>query len=717
MTRLYTVTAVNRSNLKRLLWPATVAVVGASENLGMSNNAVLSMLDAGIEPTLINPNRPSAYGRDTAPSLTALGEPFDAVLALVKAERSVDVVEEAAALGCGGVVMAAGGFGEMGEHGRDLEQRVRNIADASGLAVMGPNCSGFMNVTQGVGLFTGGRIAPKPGAVAVISQSGFLVRACLAAGRARQLGFTVAISSGNETVCGLEDYVDLLADDPETAVVCLVVEKIRRPREFVAAVEKAQSRGKAVLAVKLGRTAVGRKIMRSHTGAIADESWVYELAFRECGVLTARTIDEMMDKAQLLGQIPPSRWHSIGGVGVVTSSGGVAAIAADAAADHGIDLPAPAEAEDWLRQTIAGDGTSNPLDMTGFARDQSVREELFERFIDAEAIGALVLCWWVGQGDEEWSRHHLEPFAAAASRRSKPLIVTPVEGSDIGEWTEKYRKQSVLFCRGIDSTFRALRAMDQVVRWTPAVRTGDHGEAPRIPKPTRLVPTPAGPMVAFRDAMEMLRTVGLSVAPFVVVEAGHDCPDLTELGDQLAVKLADVPHRSDDDLVRLGLRPDEVPLAVAEIRARASKLGLPTDVVVQSFIAGIGEAFLGVTAATDFGPILLFGRGGVQVESERRVRGRLLPMSAESADELVSEAGSIKLRGDADWDAEQSATAVRCLATLWEAGSAWLSSADINPLVVTADGLIAVDALILASDIDPTVSQFEFDQNRPRRIR
>ena len=155
------------------------------------------------------------------------------------------------------------------------------------------------------------------------------------------MGFTLAISSGSETVCGLEDYLDLLAEDPETAVVCLVVEKIRRPGDFITAVEKARNGGKAVLATKLSRTPVGRDIMRSHTGAIADESWVYELAFQECGVLTAGTIDDMMDMAQLLSQIPASHWRRIGGIGVVTSSGGVAAIAADAAADHGIDLPAP----------------------------------------------------------------------------------------------------------------------------------------------------------------------------------------------------------------------------------------------------------------------------------------------------------------------------------------------------------------------------------------
>ena len=145
------------AKLARLLAPDTIAVVGASEKLGMSNNAVLPMLDAGIDVRLVNPNRDSVYGRPTAPSLSALNEPIDAVLSLVSAERSIGVVAEAVAAGCGGVVVAAGGFGELGEEGKALQARLVEAA-SDGLAIVGPNCSGFMNVARRVNLFTGGRI-------------------------------------------------------------------------------------------------------------------------------------------------------------------------------------------------------------------------------------------------------------------------------------------------------------------------------------------------------------------------------------------------------------------------------------------------------------------------------------------------------------------------------------------------------------------------------
>jgi acyl-CoA synthetase (NDP forming) len=451
-------------NLTRLLAPATVAVVGASERLGMSNNAVLPMLEAGIDVQLVNPNRDTVYDRPAAPSLTDLGTPVDAVLSLVSAERSVAVVEEAATLGCGGVVVAAGGFAEMGAEGEALQARLRAVAAAGDLAVVGPNCSGFMNVPRRVNLFTGGRIVLDPGGVAVVSQSGFLVRSALSAGRERRLGFSIAVSSGNEAVCDLADYIEALATDDHTRVICLVIEKVRDPERFFAAVAAARRAGKALLALKLGRTERSRDILRSHTGAIADESWVYDLVLGQLGVQTARDVDELLDMAQLLAQLPSEEWRPVRGVAVVASSGGVAGVAADAADEVGMVLPPLEELADWVAATIPGDGTRNPLDMTGFVmRDPALLEELFVRYGTAPSIDALVLCWWAAEGDEGWSRVLLEPLRKAAAKATVPIVVSPVEATAVGSWTAGFA--DLAFCRGLTSTYRALRAIDGAARW------------------------------------------------------------------------------------------------------------------------------------------------------------------------------------------------------------------------------------------------------------
>jgi acetate---CoA ligase (ADP-forming) len=693
---------MDRSNLARMLSPATVAVVGASENLGMSNNAVLPMLDAGIEPKLVNPNRPSVYDRPTFPSLSAMGEPVDAVLALVNAERSVEVVEEAAALGCGGVVVAAGGFGELREHGAALEDRLRSVTAEAGLAVVGPNCSGFMNVPRRVNLFTGGRIALNPGPIAVVSQSGFLVRACLAAGQGRQLGYSIAVSSGNETVCGLEDYVETLTDDPQTSVICLVVEKIRQADRFFDAVARARAAGKAVLAVKLGRTATARQIMRSHTGAIADESWVYELGFRQAGVHTGRDIDEMLDMAQLLAQLPPERWRPIRGVGVVTSSGGVAAVAADTAADQGVSLPVPAEAATWLRDTIPGEGTLNPLDMTGFVmRDRDLLESLFDRLSRDPAIDAVVLCWWAAEGDEGWSRTLLEPYATVAARQDKPLIVTPVEATSIGAWTAEFRKDGLTFCRGIESTFRALRALDRTAIAGAAAAARPQEPGPAATRPPSVIPTPAGELVPFAEAMELLANAGFAVAPYVVLGPGEDTHQRVEsLGARLAVKLADVPHRTELGAVKVGVSPSGLRDTVRELRRIADQHGVPGTIAVQQMIDGHGEAFIGLQGRTDLGPVLLLGRGGVLVEAANEVRGRLLRRTSGAEDGLAADVASIQVRGEGEWSVEALDDALGAAERLWDATRGWLSSADVNPLIVTDHGLVAVDVLLLAAPVN-----------------
>jgi acyl-CoA synthetase (NDP forming) len=689
---------VERSNLARLVSPISIAVVGASENLGMSNNAVLPMLEAGREVHLVNPNRDMAYDRRTVPRLSAIGAPVDAVLSLVSAERSIEVVAEAAALGCGGVAVAAGGFAEVGDEG--VTRQARLVAAAGGsLAIIGPNCSGFMNVGTKANLFTGGRISLRAGPLAVISQSGFLLRSCLAAGQQRQLGFGIAVSSGNEAVCGLADYVDLLADDPATRVICLVIEKIRDAPAFFLALARARSAGKAFVALKLGRSERSRDIMRSHTGVIADEGWMYDLVLRQAGVATANDVDDLLDQAQLLSQLSPEQWRPLRSVAVLASSGGVAGMAADLCAEEGVALSDLTPLEQWVRERIPGVGASlNPLDLTGFVmRDRDLLLEIFAGYAKFEQLDALVLCWWAGEGDEGWAKTLLEPFADAAAAARVPLIVSPLEATGIGNWTQEYRNRGLSFCRGLRSTLRAIRAVGEVTVAPTATRPSPR-PAPSTPPPA-LLDTSAGAMLGFADSMALLRETGVAIAPYVLLRGDKDDdPAIASLGDRLVVKLADVAHRTEIGAVRLGVTPLDVPGTVRELRVIARAQGVPSTVVVQPMMAGHGEAYIGIQAGSELGPVLLLGRGGILLELARKVGGRLLPLDHGAAQSLAVEvAGDVEaIRGQAPWPIQPLVDAVEAAGRLYEATAAWLASADLNPLVVTSDGVVAVDALLLA---------------------
>jgi hypothetical protein len=217
--------------------------------------------------------------------------------------------------------------------------------------------------------------------------------------------------------------------------------------------------------------------------------------------------------------------------------------------------------------------------------------------------------------------------------------------------------------------------------------------------PPPLLGSDAGPIASFADSMRLLEAAGVPVAPYVVLVDGvDDDPAVAALGDRLVVKLADVPHRTELGAVRLGVAPAEVAGVVAELRSIASAHGVPATVAVQKMVAGHGEAFIGLQARTDLGPVLLFGRGGVLLEVAPRVEGRLLPLVDGAAASVVDEVAAdvAGLRGQQAWPTDPLVAAVEAVGRLWQATGAWLGSADLNPLVVTADGVVAVDALLVA---------------------
>jgi len=691
-----------------MLSPATVAVVGVSEQSAMSNNAVLPMLDADRQVHLVNPRRDTVYGQRAYPDLAAIGEPVDAVLSLVNAERSVNVVEEAASLGCGGVVVAAAGFAEAGDVGANLERRLCDVAERTGIAVVGPNCAGFRNVPLGVSLFTGGRLdlpvsgQATIGGVSVVSQSGFLARSTLAAAKERGLGVSIAVSSGNEAVCDLADHVAALTADPLTSVICLVIETVRRPTAFFVAVAEARAARKPVIALKLGRSERARAIMQSHTGALADERWVYDLAFRERGIIGADDVDDLLDRAQLFVQLPRQRYRRMERIGVITTSGGVAALATDVADEEATPLPALPEIEAWVRQRVPGD-TVNPLDLTGFVMTKAeLMEEVFTAY--AAAVDVLVLAWWAGADDEAWSQTMLDPFASVAARSDVPFLVTPVEATAVGDWVGEWRARRLLFARGLRSVYRSL---DAVGRFAEAEVREVRAAVARASSPPPFVASAVGSIVQFGDAMELLAAVDIPAAPWAVLPDGTNVdPRLAVLGEPLAVKLADVPHRTELDAVRVGVSRVELPAVIGELRSIAAAHGLPGAIAVQPMINGHGELFAGLHARTALGPVALVGAGGVLVEVEHRIRGRFLPLDDEAALALAAEvAGTIGLRrGQPPWPAKAIADVLRGLDRLWHQHGSWLASVDLNPLIVTPDGPVVVDALLVATTVTLNVT-------------
>jgi acyl-CoA synthetase (NDP forming) len=243
-----------RSPLARLLCPSTIAFVGLSDTSYFART-VKPTLDGEAEIFMVNPRHDTVLGRPTVPSLTDLGRPVDAVLSRMSAERTTELLEEAAGLDVGGVVLIANGFAEIGSEGEALQARLTAAARAAGVAAIGPNGLGFVNVPHRVSLTIASHHKRRPGGISIVSHSGAMLSgAAMAAWSYPDSGLNVLVSAGNEAVTDLADYVDYFVTDPETKAIGLILEKIRRPEEFFAAVDRATEAGKPIVVLKLART-------------------------------------------------------------------------------------------------------------------------------------------------------------------------------------------------------------------------------------------------------------------------------------------------------------------------------------------------------------------------------------------------------------------------------------------------------------------------------
>lgn len=326
--------------LGRLLKPSSVAIVGLSDNSNF-RTLIEPTLSSGADVFMVNPRYETVMGLPTAPSLTALNRPVDAVMCFMSAERTALLAEEAAGLDVGGLVLVAGGFAETSDDGVDLQRRIRAAALASGMEVVGPNGLGYINVPHHISLTIAGQHKRRPGGISVISQSGAMLSGvAMAAWFYEGAGLNVLVSAGNEAVTDLAAYVDYLVDDPETRAIGLIIEKIRRPEAFFAAAARAAEVGKPIVALKLARSARTRAMAASHTGSLTGDAWVYDVALRQAGIELAYDPEELVDRLSLFDQIPPARWTRVENLGVVTMTGGFASLSADLAAAEEINVPA-----------------------------------------------------------------------------------------------------------------------------------------------------------------------------------------------------------------------------------------------------------------------------------------------------------------------------------------------------------------------------------------
>lgn len=692
------------SPLARLLCPSSIAFVGLSDNSHFART-IKPTFDSDAEIFMVNPRYQTVLGRPTVASLTDLARPVDAVLSCMSAERTTELIEETAGLDVGGVVLIANGFAEIGGEGAALQARLTAAARAAGVAAIGPNGLGFVNVPHRVSLTIASHHKRRPGGTSIVSHSGAMLSgAAMAAWGYPDSGLNVLVSAGNEAVTDLADYVDYFVTDPETRAIGLILEKIRRPEEFFAAVDRATEAGKPIVVLKLARTEQSQQMAASHTGALTGDAWVYDVALRQAGVALAYDVEELIDRLALFDQLPPKRWTSVSSLGVVTRTGGFASLCADLAVAEGVPVAPLENYKAWLAERIPGVTVPNPLDAGSFGA--ATWTEIIHKYVSDPDLDAIFMIQPTSDEDVVWRDGvPLSPvvdYAQAAEQVSKPCVIANCSGVP-GDWIEGYLRGGLVRGRGLRPSLRGLATMGAFVRHRAA------GRAPAVAGPP--LPRPAsepvrqaeGLMLPFGATMAMLAGHGIPVAPYHLVGPQARAAQIQPpFAGPYVVKLADVAHRTEHGAVRLRVGADGLAAAVAELRAIAARDNLPASVAVQPMLEASGEALLGIQGGSELGPLVVLGLGGIFVEVLNRVGGRMAPFTIEVARDLIEEFADLKVmhgfRGRPGWDLDALADILVAAGQLAARGQEWIATLDINPLIYGPGGFHAVDALLLVSD-------------------
>jgi acyl-CoA synthetase (NDP forming) len=670
------------SDLWRLLRPRSVAVIGASADPSKTTGRPVGYLqrhgfDGAIWP--VNPRVAEIGGLRCFPNVAGLPGAPDVAIVLVGPERAEAAVRELAARGTAAAIVLAGGYAESGGDGPSRQAALREAAGA--MRLLGPNTIGLVNLADRIVLSASGALEVEdlpPGRVSLVSQSGGILGAVLSRGAAQGIGFARLVSTGNEADLDVADFVDLLAEDDATAVIALYVEGLRRPEAFRAAARKAAAAGKPIVAFKVGRSEAGAQAAISHTGALSGADRLYGAMFRQLGVIRAERFSDLLDIPAALATGRRAKGRR---VAVLTSTGGAGALLADSFGMAGFDLPPPdAEAAAKLAALTGEPAPSNPLDLTLAGLKPDVMRGAIEALLASPAYDALAVV--VGSSALAQPRLAADAIAACQAVSDKPLLayLSP-HAPAIGNALQR---------QGIP----ALTAPEAAA----AVLAALVAPAPLVAPDAVPQPVPADLPTGTLDEAEskaLFARFGIAAVREEACATPAQATDAAQrIGGRVVVKALSrhLAHKSDVGGVRLGLTPDQVAEAGAEIlqRVGAATGQAPEGLLVQEQVAGGVEVILGLTRDPLLGTSILLGMGGVAAELFGDTALRLLPLSRREAEAMVEELRGAPLlrgfRGRPPADMPALVQAVLDFAAMGEALGERLVEAEINPLFVLPEG-------------------------------
>jgi acetyltransferase len=678
-----------RRPVENLLQARSVAIVGASPKgrwpMGIYRNLKKAY---GGKIFLINPNYKEIAEDPCYSNVAALPEVPEHLLMLIPTKAVLSTLEDATKLGTKAATIYSAGFGEGDDpEGKERAKAMKELCERTGLVCCGPNCMGSFSLPEGLWSFPTAIPLLREGPVGLIFQSGGSLGNWVKGATERGIGFSYAVSSGNEVSLDLVDYLSFLVDDPETKLIGLMVEGIRRPHEFMTVAAEALAKNKPILVVKLGRSEMGRRQAISHTGALAGSDEVFNAVCNRLGLVRCPTLEDLTETtlAFLPGRRPRGTRAAI-----VVNSGGMKGLLCDHIEELGTDL---AQLSESTRQAVrplipAELAVENPLEcgVAGFG-DEEGFVKIVRLHAEDDNVDLLAI-----HGELPRFPEKREPglFKSLNAATDKPIIAFARATYSLTDESRTYQDESgIPFLQGIKPTLRALKGL------------GLYGKCQIAGIPDL---TPAtGKLEALEGDKfnHLLQSLGLTLPrQSLAASAAEAAQKAKEIGFPIALKLIapEVIHKTESGAVVLGLRSaEEVETQGKHLLSHAAASG---KLLVQEMVQGT-EVILGARTDPQYGPFLIVGLGGIFVEVLNDVAIRLLPVTEEEARAMLKELRSYKVlegvRGQAPRDIQGLVRAITGLSDIFAAYRNHLSDLEFNPLMVRERGMgvAAVDVRMI----------------------
>jgi acetyltransferase len=708
--------------LEKFFHPKSIAVIGASGNVQNIGHTVLYNLlysepgkdrSHGFQGEIypISLKYEEVLGLKAYKSITDVPGSIDLAILIIPGKAIQQVLQECGQKGCKNVIIISAGFAEHGLEGKNREKEIIEIAKEQGIRFIGPNCLGIFSTFENLNA-SFAQAMPLQGPVAMISQSGALVTSIIAYADQEHIGFSYFVSTGNKADVEDSDLIEYFNQDPLTKVTAIYMESIHNGRRFYNIVKESIKKTPVVI-LKVGKTEAGKKAASSHTGALAGADWAYEAAFRQAGVIRVPTMFGLFDAARALAYQPIPKGDKIA---ILTNAGGPGVISSDTANEIGLPL---AELSEKTKTKLDGIcppswSQSNPVDIIGDADIERYMKSL-NILLDAPEIdGVILILAPTALADPLMVAHRV---AEVASTTKKPIIASFVGiiGAESEDYLEskgvpviEFPERAVIAMNALVQRQKILEREEQRKKLlgssTKPIKSHSHAGCNEI---FRKVRGDKRQLLTLNEAREIFELVGIPMSKSRLVTTEAEAIKYgPQVGFPLAMKISskDIVHKTEAGGVVLDVQDSEDAKKAFNKIIKNVKTYKPEvkieGVVMDQMVRG-PEVIIGVSSDPQFGPMVMFGLGGTLVEVYKDVTFRLIPLTKIDALEMLEEVkGKAAYKGARGMPAVDPDEIAELIVKISEAVRMHpeIKELDINPLIITKDGLLAVDARILITN-------------------